>query len=75
VFGDNYSLRSLRELEAFIKENKCLPGLKSAAEVKADGGISLSETSRLLLLKIEELTGYIIEQEKTSSKIGKSTLQ
>lgn len=75
MFGDNYSLRSLRELEAFIKENKCLPGLKSAAEAQADGGISFSETSGLLLLKIEELTGYIIEQEKTSSKIGKSTLQ
>jgi hypothetical protein len=69
VFGDNYSLRSLTELEAFIKDNRCLPGLKSAAEVQADGGISLSETSRLLLLKIEELTLYIIEQEKRIQKL------
>ncbi len=63
VFEDGYRLRPLSELEAFIKENKHLPEVPSAAEVEKNG-LDAGENQALLLKKIEELTLYIIEQNK-----------
>ncbi|MFH6986052.1 hypothetical protein [Marinoscillum luteum] len=47
----------------FIKANKHLPGIPSATEV-AEQGILLGEMNAKLLEKIEELTLYLIEQNK-----------
>lgn len=63
VFSDTYKILSLPEVEKYIKENNHLPGLNSAEEMKKNG-MSLSETQTKLLQKIEELTIYIIEQNK-----------
>jgi hypothetical protein len=63
VFEDDYKLQSLNEVESFIKENKHLPDIPSKAEVK-ENGVSLGEMDAKLLQKIEELTLYIINQEK-----------
>ncbi len=63
VFDSTYQLRPLSEVEKFIKTNKHLPEFPKANEVDKDGH-DVSETQIKLLQKIEELTLYIIEQEK-----------
>jgi hypothetical protein len=63
VFEPKYSLMPLGLLERYINENKHLPGIPSAAEVK-EQGIELGEMNRKLLQKIEELSLYIIQQDK-----------
>ncbi len=63
VFDENYSLKSLEELETFIKENKHLPEIPSAKEVKANG-VDLGMMNMLLLKKVEELTLHLIDLQK-----------
>ncbi len=63
VFEEDYKLKPLEEVEAFIKENKHLPEIPSAKEV-GKSGLNLSEMNLLLLKKVEELTLYMIEQQK-----------
>jgi len=63
VFADDYNLRSLEEVEASIKQNRHLPGIPSAKEVGA-AGISIGEMQKQMMEKIEELTLYVIEQNK-----------
>lgn len=58
-----YELISLGELETFIKENHHLPGIPSSEEMN-ENGISLKEMNLKLLQKIEELTLYVLEQQK-----------
>ena len=58
-----YSLISLEELEAFLKENYHLPNVPSAETMQKEG-ISLKEMNLLLLQKIEELTLYTLQQQK-----------
>lgn len=50
-----------------------MPGVPNESEVKANG-INLAETNALLLQKIEELTLYIIQQEKRMENIEAETL-
>ena len=63
VFTQDYKLRSLPELEQFIQTNKHLPEIPSEKEVR-ENGLDIGEISGKLLLKIEELTLYIIELQK-----------
>lgn len=70
VFSDEYSLKSLSEVESFIEEHNHLPGIPSSEEVKKNG-IEISKMQALLLEKIEELTLYIIEQDKLISTLSK----
>ncbi|MCL4790211.1 MAG: hypothetical protein KJ070_26095 [Verrucomicrobia bacterium] len=63
VFNDDYPLRPLTEVETHIREKKHLPGIPTAAEVKRDG-LSLGEMQKRMLEKIEELTLYVIDQNK-----------
>ncbi|MCH7411482.1 hypothetical protein MM239_18990 [Belliella sp. DSM 111904] len=63
VFSDNYELRSLEELKSFITQKGHLPGLKSAKQYGEDG-VNMLELNQLLLEKMEELTLYLLEQEK-----------
>ncbi len=67
VFEENYDLPKLEEVEQFIKDNKHLPNVPSAKEV-ADSGIELGEMTKIQQEKIEELTLYIIEQNKINKK-------
>jgi hypothetical protein len=67
VFAENYKLRSLSSLEAFIKQNKHLPEVPSAKEVE-EKGISVGDNQVLLLKKIEELTLYVIEMNKMNKR-------
>lgn len=63
VFFKDYKLPTLQEVEQHIQEKGHLINIPSAAEVEANG-IELGEMNKLLLEKIEELTLYVIEQEK-----------
>ncbi len=63
VFEEDYNLAPLSEVETFIKENKHLPNIPSAQEFK-DNGYKVGEMDEMLLRKVEELTLYIIGQEK-----------
>jgi len=63
VFEESYTLRSLGEVEDHIKEHGHLPGIPSAAVVESEG-LSVGEAQKIMMQKIEELTLYMIEQEK-----------
>ncbi|MBI2273966.1 MAG: hypothetical protein HYU70_09235 [Bacteroidetes bacterium] len=67
VFDADYKLRSLLEVESFIKSNKHLPEVPSAKEVE-EKGISVGDNQALLLKKIEELTLYVIALQKENDK-------
>ena len=62
VFAEDYQLRPLSEVKAFIQENKHLPEIKSAQEMQ-ENGVGINELQTQLLQKIEELTLYILQQE------------
>lgn len=63
VFETSYKLPTIREVEQFIKQHKHLPGVPSAKEVEAHG-LDVGENQAVLLKKIEELTLYLIQQQK-----------
>lgn len=63
VFNKDYKLRSLQEVNEFIKTNKHLPEIPSAEETESEN-IQLAEMNMLLLKKVEELTLYVIQNEK-----------
>ena len=56
------------EIKKHIEEKGHLPNIPSTKEVKANG-IELGEMNRLLLEKIEELTLYILNQERRIKKL------
>ena len=63
VFETDYQLPTLEELQLFIAEHKHLPGIPAANEVTTNG-VSLGDMNAKLLKKIEELTLYLIDQDK-----------
>lgn len=63
VFKPTYQLPKLSEVKSYIDQNQHLPDMPSEAEVKKDG-INLGEMVKLQTKKIEELTLYLIEQNK-----------
>lgn len=65
VFSNSYSLTPLKELEAFIKKYKHLPNIPSAQEISQNNNqLELGEMQLKLLEKVEELTLYILQQQK-----------
>ncbi len=70
VFHPTYKLRTLGEVEQFIKANNHLPEIPTEAEVKQNG-VGLGEMNAKLLQKIEELTLYVIEQQKRIQELEK----
>lgn len=67
VFGSYYQLPSLKELEIFLQANNHLPGVPSANEVEKNG-FDLGDNQTVLLKKVEELTLYVIEQNKKTEQ-------
>ncbi|MBC8594455.1 hypothetical protein H8744_14660 [Oscillospiraceae bacterium N12] len=63
VFKKEYKLPTLNEVEQHINEKGTLPGVPSEEEVKVNG-IKVGEVNALLLQKIEELTLYVIKQQR-----------
>ena len=63
VFDSAYSIRTLPEVEAYITQNHHLPEIQPAEEMKKEG-LDLGDQSTRLLQKVEELTLYLIKQDK-----------
>ena len=63
VFDKDYNLRPLSEVNAYIQQNQHLPEIPSAKEMQ-ENGVNMNELQIQLLQKVEELTLYIIQQEK-----------
>jgi hypothetical protein len=75
VFEPTYHLKPLAEIETYIKENKHLPEVPTAKEMEKNG-VLLGEMNMLLLKKVEELTLYVIEQQrKLNEQTKKSEAQ
>jgi hypothetical protein len=69
VFGDDYKLMPIEDLEKSIRQNRHLPNIPSAAEVTAEKGFDLGDMNRRLLEKVEELTLYIIQLKKENKTL------
>lgn len=67
VFAEDYKLKSLEAVEDYIKGNKHLPEIPSATEIEKNG-LMLAEMNMNLLKKVEELTLYMIEQQKKNKE-------
>jgi len=63
VFKKDYQLRPLAEIKSYIDQNQHLPEMPSAKEI-ATNGQNLGEINQLLTKKVEELTLYLIENNK-----------
>ena len=74
VFENDYNLRSLTEVEEYINIYKHLPGIPPGREME-EKGLMLKEMNLKLLQKIEELTLYLIEQNKKIKKLEKKVEQ
>ena len=74
VFAKDYSLRSLKDVSSFIKKNKHLPDVPSEEEIKKNG-YTVHDMNTRLLKKIEELTLYVIEQDKKIEDLNSSKQQ
>jgi hypothetical protein len=70
VFYSDYQLRPLSEVEQYVKQNHRLPEIPSAKEVQ-ENGLDLGDMQGKLLMKIEELTLYTIEQQKLIEDLQK----
>lgn len=71
VFGDNYNLMSLRELEQYVKAHKHLPNVPSAKAIEEKGDINLGAMNAILLEKVEELTRYVIDLQNQIDELKK----
>ncbi|MDP5202036.1 hypothetical protein [Flavobacterium sp. DG2-3] len=69
VFKKEYDLPTLQEVEQHIAEKGHLENIPNEEEVLKNG-IDLGEMNSKLLQKIEELTLYIIEQDKKTERLG-----
>lgn len=70
VFERGYNLRPLSEVQSYIQANKHLPDIQSAKEMQQNG-VNMNELQIQLLQKIEELTLYIIQQERRIEELEK----
>ncbi len=61
VFENDYNLPSLQTIEAKVMTEKHLPGIPSAADVKAQQGIELGDMQKRMLEKIEEMYRYMFQ--------------
>ena len=71
VFAAGYRNRPLREVAAYIRENKHPPGIPTAEEAQK-AGLSLGDMQKKMLEKIEELTLHMIDAEKRTDELASS---
>jgi len=63
VFAEDYKLASLKEVEKFIQQNRHLPNIPTASEIEKNG-LEVGDMQKRMMEKLEELTLYIIQQQK-----------
>ncbi len=74
VFEKNYKLLPLADVERFVEKNKHLPEIPSAKEIEKNGQ-DLGGLQVLQMQKIEELTLYLIAQEKRIQLLEQKLLE
>jgi hypothetical protein len=67
VFKKDYKLMNLNELEKFVTSKQHLPEIASEKEM-IENGLNMKEFQMKLLQKMEEMTLYIIEQNRKNEK-------
>jgi len=70
VFKKDYRLPRLNQVEQYISQNQHLPEMPSAQQIEKDG-MNVAEMNKLLLKKVEELTLYLIENERKDKEKDK----
>lgn len=68
VFELEYNLMPLSEVGKYVKENKHLPNVPSAEELKQNGW-NVGEMNNKLLEKIEELTLYLVQLKDQNEEL------
>jgi hypothetical protein len=63
VFANDYHLPTLPELERYVGEHHHLPGIASEQQVR-DNGLDIGDHQAALLKNVEELTLYLIAENK-----------
>lgn len=63
VFDKKYKLMPLQDLKNYINKEKHLPDIPSAQDV-AEHGVEMAAMQARLLQKVEELTLYVLQQQK-----------
>ncbi|GAB3897221.1 hypothetical protein GCM10028825_44440 [Spirosoma agri] len=74
VFEKGYRLKSLSDVETFIRQSKHLPGVPSAEEVVKEG-VDVGQMQAKLLEKVEELTLYVINLKKQNDALTRKSAQ
>lgn len=69
VFTSTYKLKSLYEVEQYIKQHSHLEGIPTAKQADAEG-VDVGNMQAKLLEKIEELTVYLIELKKQNDLLA-----
>lgn len=69
VFEPKYKLMPLTTLATYIKEEKHLPDIPTAEEIKKNGGVNISLLQLKMLKKIEELTLYTLAQQRVIDEL------
>ena len=64
VFEPNYALMPLHEMRDFLRDNKHLPGIPSAAELEAKQGVEVGDLQTRMLKVLEEQALYILQLEE-----------
>lgn len=63
VFSPTYELTPLSDVEKYLRLNHHLPNIPAEKEMQQNG-LSIQEFQIQILRKVEELTLYVIEQDK-----------
>lgn len=74
VFEDGYPLTSLYEVEAYIRQNRRLPGSVSQQEIEQEGGFKLREVKLDHQKKIEEAYLHLFELNSQVGQLEKQIL-
>lgn len=74
VFDKAYDLPALPDLERYVRREHHLPGIPTAAEMQKDG-VDLGSNQIKLLAKVEELTLYVIGQDKEIKRLRQENQQ
>ena len=64
VFQPSYALMPLAEMRVFLRRNKHLPGIPSAAELEAKQGVEVGDLQARMLKVVEEQALYILQMEE-----------
>lgn len=69
VFQADHALLPLADLRTFLQHNHHLPGIPSACELEASGGVAVGEMQRALVRTVEEQALYILQLEERLQRL------